>query len=51
MVFADAQVRRQRGQSDNVIVQIFQSASVRRALLVGCLLQLFQQIGGINTVM
>ncbi|XP_059351889.1 proton myo-inositol cotransporter-like isoform X3 [Daphnia carinata] len=43
--------RRQRGQTANVIIQILQSAPVRRALFLGCLLQMFQQIAGINTVM
>ncbi|XP_069983960.1 proton myo-inositol cotransporter isoform X3 [Penaeus vannamei] len=33
------------------IAKVFQSAPVRRALFIGCLLQLFQQISGINTVM
>ncbi|XP_042870276.1 proton myo-inositol cotransporter-like isoform X2 [Penaeus japonicus] len=33
------------------IRKVFQSGPVRRALFVGCLLQLFQQISGINTVM
>lgn len=35
----------------NVLVQVFQTPSVRRALLLGCLLQIFQQVAGINTVM
>ncbi|XP_076042485.1 proton myo-inositol cotransporter-like isoform X3 [Oratosquilla oratoria] len=35
----------------NVIREVFTSAAVMRALLVGALLQLFQQISGINTVM
>ncbi|KZS14487.1 Metabolite transport protein CsbC [Daphnia magna] len=43
--------RRQRGQTANVIIQILQSPPVRRALFLGCLLQMFQQIAGINTVM
>ena len=34
-----------------MLVQVFQSGPVRRALLLGCLLQVFQQIAGINTVM
>ncbi|XP_071548629.1 proton myo-inositol cotransporter-like isoform X2 [Panulirus ornatus] len=33
------------------IGQVLRSHPVRRALLLGCLLQLFQQISGINTVM
>jgi SP family myo-inositol transporter-like MFS transporter 13 len=34
-----------------VIVKMLKVGHVRRALIVGCLLQLFQQITGINTVM
>jgi len=47
----ELQSRKQRGQSSWIIVQIFQTPTVRRALLVGCLLHMFQQIAGINTVM
>lgn len=34
-----------------MLIQIAQSGPVRRALFLGCLLQMFQQIAGINTVM
>ena len=35
----------------SVIRRAFSTPSIRRALLLGCLLQLFQQVAGINTVM
>lgn len=35
----------------SVFEQIFQNSSLRRALLVGCMLQMVQQLAGINTVM
>ncbi|CAI9722228.1 proton myo-inositol cotransporter-like [Octopus vulgaris] len=34
-----------------IILQMIQTPSVRRALIVGCSLQLIQQVAGINTVM
>ena len=37
--------------SGSTIVRILKSPSTRRALILGCLLQIFQQIAGINTVM
>ncbi|XP_076340675.1 proton myo-inositol cotransporter-like [Tachypleus tridentatus] len=37
--------------SSPIFVHIYQSPAVKRALIVGCLLQLTQQIVGINTVM
>lgn len=45
------QYRKERGKMTNVILQIFQTPAVLRALFLGCLLQMFQQIAGINTVM
>ncbi|EFX79628.1 hypothetical protein DAPPUDRAFT_304502 [Daphnia pulex] len=47
----ELEYRRQRGQTANVLIQILQSPPVLRALFLGCLLQMFQQIAGINTVM
>ena len=37
--------------SSPVIVQMLRTPAVRRALLVGCSLQMIQQLAGINTVM
>lgn len=34
-----------------VFVKVFTNPPVRRALIIGCSLQLFQQITGINTIM
>ncbi|KAK6175687.1 hypothetical protein SNE40_014088 [Patella caerulea] len=34
-----------------IIIQMLQSSPIRRALLVGCSLQVIQQVAGINTVM
>lgn len=34
-----------------ILIQMIQTPSVRRALIVGCGLQIIQQVAGINTVM
>lgn len=47
----EKQMRTQRGQNSWILLQILQTPTVRRALILGCLLQMFQQITGINTVM
>lgn len=39
------------GSSSNALVQVLCSPVMRRALVVGCCLQIFQQFAGINTVM
>jgi len=35
----------------SIVVRVFTDAAVRRALIIGAALQLFQQITGINTIM
>ncbi|PSN44707.1 Proton myo-inositol cotransporter [Blattella germanica] len=47
----EVQERRQAGGSSSIWLQILTTKSTRRALLLGCLLQGFQQLAGINTVM
>ena len=39
------------GSFVSVVRKIFQHQPTRRALVLGCCLQLFQQISGINTIM
>ena len=39
------------GSFVSVVKKIFQHQPTRRALVLGCSLQLFQQISGINTIM
>ncbi|CAH1782789.1 unnamed protein product [Owenia fusiformis] len=41
----------QRSVGGPIICQMLRNPSVRRALMVGCGLQIFQQLAGINTVM
>ena len=38
-------------QNVSIILKALTTPSTRRALILGCLLQLFQQVAGINTVM
>jgi len=39
------------GGGKHILVRMLQSSYVKKALVIGCLMQLFQQLGGINTVM
>ncbi|XP_064632787.1 proton myo-inositol cotransporter-like [Lineus longissimus] len=43
--------RKERSTRAPIILQMLQTPSLRRALLIGCSLQMFQQLAGINTVM
>ncbi|XP_057296940.1 proton myo-inositol cotransporter-like [Hydractinia symbiolongicarpus] len=43
--------RRRSADSRNIFVRVFKTQTTRRAVLVGCGLQAFQQFCGINTVM
>lgn len=43
--------RQERASRKPLILQMLQTPSLQRALLVGCGLQMFQQLAGINTVM
>lgn len=43
--------RRQTGEGGVVLFRMVSHAATRRALIVGCGLQMFQQLSGINTVM
>ncbi|XP_067126791.1 proton myo-inositol cotransporter-like isoform X1 [Centruroides vittatus] len=45
------QERKEAGGSSSILMQVLRHTALRRALLVGCSLQMFQQIAGINTVM
>ncbi|XP_074644387.1 proton myo-inositol cotransporter-like [Tubulanus polymorphus] len=43
--------RRERSMKSPIIVQMILTPSIRRSLVIGCSLQMFQQLAGINTVM
>ncbi|XP_064606088.1 proton myo-inositol cotransporter-like [Liolophura sinensis] len=47
------EIRRQEEERSHtpILIQMLQTPSVRRALIVGCGLQMIQQVAGINTVM
>ncbi|OWF39315.1 proton myo-inositol cotransporter-like [Mizuhopecten yessoensis] len=47
----ETEVEEQKRSKMPIIIQMIQTPSIRRALIVGCSLQMFQQVAGINTVM
>ncbi|XP_069100999.1 proton myo-inositol cotransporter-like [Argopecten irradians] len=47
----ETEVEEQKRSKMPIIIQMVKTPSIRRALIVGCSLQLFQQVAGINTVM
>ena len=48
----DEEVRAREKVGDQwIVVKVFSNASVRRAVIIGCALRIFQQTTGINTVM
>jgi len=48
---SDSRGSSEESNSLKVLARVLKTPSTRRALVVGCLLQLFQQLAGINTVM
>ena len=46
----EAEVKKKLG-NQSVVMKVLTNPPVRRAMFIGCVLQMFQQLVGINTVM